>query len=350
LQAIQDRIVYVDPRTPPAINLFDLGGEFDAFLWLFSALLQQDLTGKQTTFLRFLIALMQQLPAATVHDLIAATVDPGAYQEYIDQLPETHRQFFRDDFPKTYGDTRAQVRTRLQGIVADPVLNNVLNSSHTDIDVGAALNGKVLLIDTQKDILKGASAPLGQVFIFLILQALFARASIPEKHRYPVMLIVDEAHEYVSNESQIDLLLNQARKFACSVTLAFQNLTQASADLRATLMSSTSIKACSQVSYADATTFAKNMGRTPVDFVAEQPSLHFAVYVRGETPQALSIQVTPGLLDREETVDVASYDEPKPKESPPRHKSGIHDTHREGKSAATPSNPDESDTGASGTW
>jgi hypothetical protein len=42
--------------------------------------------------------------------------------------------------------------------------------------------------------------------------------------------------------------------------------------------------------------------RTTADFILAQQKLHFALYVKNVTPTAVSILVTPGLLDREDHI------------------------------------------------
>lgn len=295
LTEIQDRVTYIDPRNPPSINLFDGGGAFDTYRYLFSTILDMELTGKQETFFKFIVRLLQEVPRATLKDLVDLTVSTEKYNQYIERLPEPHRQFFENDYQQTYKDTRAQVRTRLQGILADETLFQFLWGSSTELDIQDIIsNGGVLLVDTSRDALGEASSMFGKVFIFLIMKAVYGR-----QDRHPLFLVVDEASEYFS--STIDTMLNQMRKFRCGCVFAHQNLNQASPELRASLASSTSIKMCSQVSVPDARIFAQEMRTTP-EFITNQPRLRFALYARGVTTSAVSIEVTPGILERQETT------------------------------------------------
>lgn len=227
LAEIQDRVTYIDPRNPPSINLFDGGGAFDTYRYLFSTILGMELTGKQETFFKFIVRLLQEVPRATLKDLVDITVSTEKYNQYIERLPEPHRQFFENDYQQTYKDTRAQVRTRLQGILADETLFQFLWGNSTELDIQDIIsNGGVLLVDTSRDALGEASSMFGKVFIFLIMKAVYGR-----QDRHPLFLIVDEVQEYVS--STIDTMLNQMRKFRCGCVFAHQNLNQASPELRA---------------------------------------------------------------------------------------------------------------------
>lgn len=329
LAQIQGRITYIDPLHPPTINLFD-GGTFDTYKYLFSSILDMELTGKQETFFKFVVRLLQEVPEATIHDLVQVTVSLDKYRKYIDRLPSAHQQFFHDDYPMTYRDTRSQVRTRLQGILADETLSKLLSGKATELDIEGVLSrGGVLLVDTSKDALGGASDAFGKVFIFLIMKALYGR-----KDRHPVFLLIDEAFQYFS--STIDDMLNQMRKFRCGCVFAHQNLGQATPELRASLASSTSIKLASQVSVPDAKVMAGEMHTTP-EFITEQPRLHFALFARGVTKQAVSIAITPGVLVKENMVDV-----PRPAEHP---------AERPTPKVVTPEVPrDEIDTDISDQW
>lgn len=297
LAEIQSRLTYIDPRNPPSINLFEGGGAFDTYRYLFSSILDMELTGKQETFFKFVVRLLQEVPNATIKDLVHITSTLDRYQSYIALLPEAHQQFFREDYAMAYRDTRSQVRTRLQGIYADETLSALLSGARTDLDIAEVLNGGgVLLVDTSKDVLGGASSAFGKVFIFLIMKAIYGR-----KERHPTFLLVDEAFEYFS--STIDDMLNQMRKFRCGCVFAHHNLTQATPELRASLASSTSIKLASRLTASDARVMASEMHTTP-EFITNLPSLHFALYARDVTQQAIRVEVTPGVLDHEPSVEI----------------------------------------------
>ncbi|MCU7866442.1 MAG: hypothetical protein KZQ92_21010 [Candidatus Thiodiazotropha sp. (ex Lucinoma borealis)] len=302
LASIQDRIIYIDPSNPPAINIFDTeAGALETFDYLFSGIVGADLTAKQSILFEFLARLMLTIPNATLQDLLNLTIDIGPYKSAIQQLPTTQRQFFETDFNgSTFRSTREQVRYRLQAIMGDDTLHRLLANPNTELDIGKALDsGALILIDTSKDVLKKASAPFGRIFIALILQALYERAPIPESKRHPTHLIVDEAHEYF--DQNINTLLNQVRKYRCGCVFAHQLLQQATPDLRASLASSTSIKMASGISIADARVLAPDFRTTP-DFMLDQQIGHFATYIKNVTPQAVSVEVTPGLLEREKHV------------------------------------------------
>jgi hypothetical protein len=320
---LADRLLLITPRDiqhPPALNIFDVNrgrlGQYDeatkeqvtagviqTFDYLFNGLLGADLTAKQGVFFRFVARLMLALPEtlgrnATILDLINLMDDPAPYRAAIESLPPIQRNFFERDFvSKTFAQTKDQIRYRLNAILENPTLARLFTSPSTKIDLFTALNNNsIILVDTAKDFLKGASAHFGRIFISLVLQAILERAAIPEHERKPAFLIVDEAAEYF--DGNIDDLLTEARKMKLGCIFAHQFLDQASSSLRSSLAANTSIKMASGVSMSDARALAPDLRTTP-DFILSQPRLQFATHIRNVTPNAISIPVPPGELEAE---------------------------------------------------
>lgn len=84
---------------------------------------------------------------------------------------------------------------------------------------------------------------------------------IPPEKRRATFVYIDEAHDYF-DESLGDML-NQARKFKIGLVFAHQNLDQLDGSLRATVMSSTSIKLFGGLSAKDMNVFAQELGEQP---------------------------------------------------------------------------------------
>lgn len=330
---LADRLVLITPKDtqhPPALNIFDVkrdrlghyddatreqvvAGVIQTFEYVFSGLFGADLTAKQDVFFRFVARLMLALPetmgrSATILDMIALMDDPAPYGDAIASLPPIQRNFFERDFVgKTFTQTKEQIRYRLNAILENPTLARLFTSPTTKIDIFDILNnGGIVLVDTAKDFLKGASAHFGRIFISLVLQAILERAVIPENKRKSTFLIVDEAAAYF--DSNIDDFLTEARKYRCGCLFAHQFLDQATGALRASLAANTAIKMAGGVSTNDARALAPDM-RTNPQFILSQPRLHFASYIRGVTPSAVSIPVAAGELERQPRVTAEAYGE-----------------------------------------
>ena len=329
---LAERLIHISPRDirhPPALNIFDvnrerlgtydeatkeqvIAGVIQTFDYLFNGLLGADLTAKQGVFFRFVARLMLALPEtlgrnATILDLIDLMDDVTPYQPAIERLPTIQRQFFQRDFSsKTFAQTREQIRYRLNAILENPTLARLFTSPRTKIDLFTALNNNaIILVDTAKDFLKGASGHFGRIFISLVLQAVLERAAIPEDRRKSAFLIVDEAAAYF--DSNIDDLLTQARKYKLGCVFAHQFLDQCTSALKASLAANTSIKMAAGISMADARSLAPDL-RTTTEFILNQPKLHFAAHIRNVTPQAVSVPVPIGLLESQPKLTPEAFE------------------------------------------
>ena len=329
---LADRLVLISPKDtkfPPALNIFDVNrnrlGQYDeatkeqvtagviqTFDYLFAGLLGADLTAKQGVFFRFVARLMLALPEtigrnATILDMINLMDDPAPYRKAIESLPPIQRNFFERDFAsKTFAQTKEQIRYRLNAVLENPTLARLFSVPDTKIDLFDTLNnGGIVLVDTAKDFLKGSSAHFGRIFISLVLQAVLERAVIAEHKRRPTFLIVDEAAAYF--DSNIDDFLTEARKYKCGCVFAHQFLDQATSSLRASLAANTSIKMAGGVSTSDARALASDM-RTTQEFILGQPRLTFACHIKGITPNAVSIPVSVGQLERQPKLTAEAYE------------------------------------------
>lgn len=328
---VHDRIIYINPRDtqhPVALNIFAqnprLGsydeamreqitaGVIQTFDYLWSGVSGLTLSGKQQTFFRFLTRFLISLPEtmgrnATVLDMLRLMDDPAPYRDAIAALPPIHRDFFERDFQsKTFAPTNEQIRYRIQAIIENPTMARLLSSPETKLDLFTEMNrGAIILVDGAKDFLKGNSAIFGQLFVNLVLQAILERAAIPAAQRKPTFLIIDEAASVFS--SNIDDMLSEVRKYNCGLLLSHQYLDQANQSLRSSLHSNTGIKFAAGLSAQDARAMAQELRCAP-DFILNQPRLHFAAHIRNVTPQAVSIPVEVGQLDRVPRLSGDAFD------------------------------------------
>jgi hypothetical protein len=303
LKEIQDRVIYIDPTHPPSIDIFKKGAT-DIFDYLFSSIIGSPLTPRQSVFFQHIAKLMMTVPNASLRDLLEVMEDKEPYQEYIDRLKDTQRNFFNRDFgtkkQSAFKDTREHLAYRLNAIMINDTLYDLFSSSDDTLHLEDALNsGKVVLIDTSTEQLGTASSQYGRIFIWLVLRAIYNRASTQESKRHPTFMIVDEAQEYF--DQNIDDMLTQARKYKLGCAFAHQYLGQCNPQLLASLRANTSIKMVGGASASDAKALAPEL-RTTADFILNQERLHFATYIKNVTDTALSLPVQPGMLDSQEHV------------------------------------------------
>lgn len=329
---LASRLVLIDPNDveyPPCLNLFDLGlerlerygaadrekiinGAIALYEYMFGALLGADLTQRQGVIFRYLARLMLVVPGATIHTMRLFMEEPEAARPYFADLEGSSRRFFETQFLSShYDDTRKQILTRLWGVLSNPVLERMFSHKRNKVDAFDALNsGKVLLINTAKDLLKQEGCEiLGRFFIAMITHAAQERAAIPSRDRTDTLVYIDEAHDYF--DENVGNLLNQARKYRVGLTLAHQNLGQFDRSLLASVMSSTAIKLAGGVSAHDATALAKEMRCDP-EFVQRRRKRdqfsEFACFVRHVTERPVALTVPFGVMEREPQIPPVAYE------------------------------------------
>jgi hypothetical protein len=326
MRELSDRLVLIDPNdinNPPALNLFDFGlerlnklnpvdreklvnGAIALYEYLFGALLGAELSQRQGVIFRYLARLMMIVPNATILDLMDFMQSPETVKPYVAKLDPISRRFFETQFfDKSFNDTRQQILTRLWGVLSNPILARMFSAEKNRVDIFEAMNrGSIILINTAKDLLKQDGCQiLGRFFIALICQAAQERASIPEDRRRATFVYIDEAHDYF--DESMENLLNQARKYKVGLILAHQNLDQFDEKLRATVMSSTSIKLAGGVSAKDASILAKEMKCEPENILSVQKRegvTRFFLYIRNRIPPFTFLDVNLGVMEKRERL------------------------------------------------
>ncbi len=331
-QSLAERLVIVDPTDvehPVSLNMFDfdrgrleklspvdremtLNAAVETFEFFFGALLGAELTQRQGVIFRYIARLMLEIPDATIHTLRELMENGEKFRPYMEQLSGSAKHFFLTQFfERQFGETKKQILARLWGVLSNATIERMFSHTENKVDLFSLLNeGKIVLISTAKDFLghEGASI-LGRFFVSLIAQAALQRATMPPHERNPAFIYVDEAQDYF--DASIDRLLNQARKYRIALCLAHQNLDQLDTGLRATVLSSTSIKFAGGLSSKDANTLDSDF-RVDAKFLLAQKKhakqTEFACYVRNFTNQALSVSIPLGYVDSLPTMSTRTYE------------------------------------------
>jgi hypothetical protein len=307
--SLKDRLIIIDADDvdyPIALNLFDIGGSTENLSsrdreayhnatvsmldYIFRALLGTELTSRQSTLFNFSIQLLMAVKGANLDTMIALMSPKGIQREEFQQalkvVDEDTRQFFALKFEE-YKATKEQVVDRLFAVKRIRALSRMFSATKTRLNLFDEMGkGKVILINAPKDLLQEEGVEIfSRFFLAMILLAAQKRASLPEHQRLPVYVFIDEAQDVIRRDDKLPVLLDQARGFKVSMTLAHQRLDQMTAPVLNALYGSTAIKMASRLSDANASALARNMGTTP-DFILKQPQYSFATHVRGVTETA----------------------------------------------------------------
>lgn len=319
--ALADRLVLIDPNDvehPVALNMFAgddrrlsgyspaerervLNSVVDLYEYMFAALLGAELTQKQGVVFRYLARLMLEIPGATIQTLRELMEDGRPYKRHMMALDGSARRFFETEFfSPSFAATKKQILRRLWGVLANPVFERMFSHPENRLDLFEAMqDGKIILINTAKDLLKAEGCSIfGRFFIARLAHAAMERATLPDDDRRPAFLYIDEAHDYF--DDSVEHLLTQARKYRIGLCLAHQHLDQLPGALKATVMASTSLKFAGGVSAKDARALADDM-RTEPAFIASmrkrRGASEFAAYARNRTARAMRIKVSLGAVN-----------------------------------------------------
>ncbi len=330
-QPLHDRIVIIDPKDvewPVSLNLFDVGMErinqysqldreqlinsiLELYDFVLGKLLAAEMTQKQSVIFRYVTRLMLHIPDATIHTLVDL-MQPGSekvFAKHIAKLEGSAKRFFETEFgSREFAQTKSQVLRRLWGILENQTFERMFSHPRSRLDMFSEMNaGKVILINTAKDLLKESGTEIfGRFFIALIAQAAQERATLPENKRMPTMVYIDEAADYFDHN--IGIILSQARKYKVGMVLAHQYLGQLDPKLQEAFAANTSVKFAGGVSAKDARAFASMMHTTP-ELIEDQPKLSFAAHIRGVSRQALPLIFPAGHLEDLPTMSDEEWNE-----------------------------------------
>jgi hypothetical protein len=321
-EVLSDKLVLIDATDveyPVALNLFDVGLQriksysmldrerllntaAEVMQFILASLLGAEMTSRQSTLFGYTLQAMQLIPDATIHTF-RELMEPKGRQRYAAELSKLEgraRQFFETQFDAPiFAQTKQQVVARLFAVCENRTFDRMLSNPKSKLDLFTEINsGKVILINTAKDLLKQDGTEIfGRFFLALIAQAAQERATLHPSKRLPCYVYIDECQDYLSTDSNFTVILEQARKQNVGVVVAHQYLTQLSQKTLDSLYANTSIKFAGGVSDKDAYALARNMRCEPA-FIAEQPKGSFAGYVRNCTKTAVALKFPLTCLDR----------------------------------------------------
>ncbi|MBB4302824.1 uncharacterized protein (DUF2267 family) [Rhodobium orientis] len=323
-EPLHERIVVIDPTDvewPVSLNLFDVGLErldrysqldrerltnsiLELYDFVLGSLLAAEMTQKQSVIFRYVTRLMLYIPDATIHTL-RELMEPKSevtFAAHIAKLHGTARHFFETEFPsKEFEQTRKQVLRRLWGILENRTFERMFSHPRSKLDLYAEMNaGKVILINTAKDLLKESGTEIfGRFFIALIAQAAQERATLPVRQRMPTIVYIDEAADYF--DRNIGIILSQARKYNVGMVLAHQYLGQLDPKLQEAFAANTAIKFAGGVSAKDARILAPMMG-CEATLIEEQPKGSFVASIRSVTKSAVPLRFPFGRMEAMERM------------------------------------------------
>lgn len=267
-----DHLIIYDPtdNTPPVVSLnpihledpHELATEAGAVAGTLARAMGDDLSGAMQTLLLKCAYTLLQLPNASFQDLRALLKPVSPLRDSLPTHPaldETTREYWRDEFDKGGHRRSAEALiSRLDAFFMPPLCQTMSRASFAFTE---ALNASrsIFLFDLSR--IRGTQeAIIGQLTLSHILQTLLKRDPQPENVRIPYHLYIDEFQLYAEkNESAFRDMLNRARKYKMSVTLAHQVTADIPTKLLDVILGNVGTKVCLQVAPSDADFFARQI-------------------------------------------------------------------------------------------
>ena len=173
------------------------------------------------------------------------------------------RAFWTHEFsaypPRFREEAIAPVLNKIGRVLMTPAIRNVIAQPKSSFDLRFMMDDRrVLIANLSKGALgEGPAHLLGALLITAIAQAALSRHDLPEAHRQPFHLYVDEFQNFAT--TGFALILSEARKYALPLTLAHQYLSQLPEHLRDAVFGNTGSIVCFRVGAQDAPVLARQL-------------------------------------------------------------------------------------------
>lgn len=120
---------------------------------------------------------------------------------------------------------------KVSSFTSDPRIRLMLSAKHSTVDFRKIMDeGKTILINLAKGVLRTNSFLLGALFVAKIQMAAMSRVELSPSQRRPFYLYVDEFQNYAT--LSFAEIMSEARKYGLSLILAHQSLVQLDQELR----------------------------------------------------------------------------------------------------------------------
>lgn len=181
----------------------------------------------------------------------------GAYWQWYDQLSDSERTA-----------AIAPVLNKVRAFTTNRHLRAVLGQRRPKFSLRQVLEeNKVLLVPLQSGIVgESAARLLGSLVVAELFQAIKGRVAVPEHRRAPVIVTIDELHQFV-HLGDLGEALALFRGYGVGFQLANQHVGQLPRDLREALLSTVRSRVIFQTGHRDAVELAKGHPEiSPDDF------------------------------------------------------------------------------------
>ena len=239
------RLVLIDPAettAPPTLNVLD-GADpevaVDALCGIFARIFSAWWGPRTDDVLRSALSTLGLLPGATLADVARLLTDAAWRAPLVAQVPGRRTDAaglsgFWAHYDSLSPGGKAQVigslMNKLRAVLGRRFARDLLGSARSSFDMGAILDGGVLVVRLPKGALGEDTARLvGSLVVVRAWQAATARAA--RTHRPDAALYIDECQNFLNLPGTLGDLLAEARGYHLGLVLAHQHLGQLPRDL-----------------------------------------------------------------------------------------------------------------------
>jgi len=277
----RERTVVIDPDRPLTVNLFDKGdGSPQALRDALSlstyvlSTMTAGLSSFQETALTYPLRLLFATAHPTIDGLISILRNGGKSHPAIHRMPPRIQEYFHADFERSL-PSRNQLLDRFNGLLADPVFEELFSGVTTFDFLGAMERGSIIVIDADERKLGKATELYGRFWLAQAYKAAMARLG---KTTIPATFIIDEAQTFIREDEMLATILDKAREARMGMILAFHHMEQISAGrVRDSIYTNTALKFAARTS-ADIFNLCRSMGGTEPSFIQTLTNYEFAFY------------------------------------------------------------------------
>ena len=169
------------------------------------------------------------------------------------------KAFWRREFPEYNKYDLLPVLNKVGGMLAHPVLKRVLIENKDEISLRKVMDQKkILLVNLSKGFVgEDVAHILGALLVSSISSAAFSRVDTEEDKRVPIMVYMDEFHNFTT--LSLVNMFSELRKFKVGMTLAHQYMHQLDDEIRHAILGNAGTLISFRVGTEDAQVLTQEM-------------------------------------------------------------------------------------------
>jgi hypothetical protein len=228
---LDGKLIIVDPAYPVALNPFHLPERqaLDVLTYMLGDVGEaSELQKGAIRYMARAVLASKVKNFTTMRDYFALKAERGKpmpLPQDFENFDDQTKHWFKHTFPGLHAATREGVHQRIMNLLEHPIIEKMLNADRCALNLFEELHegGKVLLVDTDYDEFDVERTELlGRLFFAFLDQVSSQRTKYDEHKLKPIFVLVDEAGDYVKQDTRFANILIKARAQKICVTVAHQ--------------------------------------------------------------------------------------------------------------------------------